>query len=340
MSHKKIKFAIVGLGHIGKRHAAVIDENPGAELCGVCDVRSADETGWNREGVPYFTDFSRMLNELEEYDVVNICTPNGFHAPQAIEALDHRKHVVVEKPMALTRAQGEEIIYKALRMSRHVFAVMQNRYSPPAVWLKEVVEQELLGKIYFVQLSCFWNRDDRYYLHNGWHGTADLDGGVLFTQFSHFVDMLYWLFGDVTNIRAVFDNFAHRHSTDIEDTGSVMFDFVNGGMGSINVSTAVWDRNLESSMTIIAERGTVKVSGQYMNEVAECNIKDYEMPPLPQAGPANDYGSYKGSAANHHFVIDNVIQTLGDRTFVSTNALEGLKVVDIIERIYQQRKQD
>ncbi|MFW5889810.1 MAG: Gfo/Idh/MocA family protein [Marinilabiliaceae bacterium] len=339
MSHKKIKFAIVGLGHIGKRHAAVIDENPGAEICGVCDVRSADETGWNRKEIPYFTDFSRMLNELEEYDVVNICTPNGFHASQAIEALDHRKHVVVEKPMALTRAQGEEIIYKALRMSRHVFTVMQNRYSPPAVWLKGVIEQELLGKIYFVQLSCFWNRDDRYYLNNGWHGTADLDGGTLFTQFSHFVDMLYWLFGDITNIHAVFDNFAHRHSTDFEDSGSVMFDFVNGGKGAINFSTAVWDRNLESSMTIIAERGTVKISGQYMNEVTECHISDYEMPPLPSAGPPNNYGHYQGSAANHHFVIDNVIQTLKERTFVTTNALEGLKVVDIIERIYQQREQ-
>ncbi|MFP4065747.1 MAG: Gfo/Idh/MocA family protein [Bacteroidales bacterium] len=339
MSHKKIKFAIVGLGHIGKRHAAVIDENPGAEICGVCDVLSADETGWNRKEIPYFTDFSRMLNELEEYDVVNICTPNGFHASQAIEALDHRKHVVVEKPMALTRAQGEEIIYKALRMSRHVFTVMQNRYSPPAVWLKGVIEQELLGKIYFVQLSCFWNRDDRYYLNNGWHGTADLDGGTLFTQFSHFVDMLYWLFGDITNIYAVFDNFAHRHSTDFEDSGSVMFDFVNGGKGAINFSTAVWDRNLESSMTIIAERGTVKISGQYMNEVTECHISDYEMPPLPSAGPPNNYGHYQGSAANHHFVIDNVIQTLKERTYVTTNALEGLKVVDIIERIYQQREQ-
>ena len=117
-----------------------------------------------------------------------------------------------------------------------------------------------------------------------------------------------------------------------------MFNFVKGGMGNINFSTAVWERNLESTITIIGEKGTIKVAGQYMNEVVECNIKDYEMPDLPLANPPNDYGSYKGSAANHQFVIDNVIQTLRERTYVTTNALEGLKVVDIIERIYQQRK--
>ena len=337
MQNEKINFAIVGLGHIGKRHAAVIDETSDARLCAVCDIRPADETGWTRQDVPYFTDFSRMLDQIECCDVVNICTPNGLHVPQAIEALGHQKHVVVEKPMAISRSGGEEIIHKARQVSRHVFTVMQNRYSPPSVWLKELIEKGTLGEIYFVQLSCFWNRDDRYYLNNGWHGTADLDGGTLFTQFSHFVDMLYWLFGDITNIQADFDNFAHRHSTDFEDTGSVMFDFVNGGKGAINFSTAVWDRNLESSITIIAECGTVKISGQYMNEVKECYIKDYDMPWLPSAGPPNDYGHYQGSAANHHFVIDHVIQTLKERTYLTTNALEGLKVVDIIERIYQHR---
>lgn len=333
----KIRFAIVGLGRIGKRHAAMIRDNPEAELCAVCDVRSPEETGWESEQVPYFTDFSQMLETLDDCHVVNICTPNGLHASQAVAALEKRKHVVVEKPMALTRMEGEEIIHKALQVSRHVFTVMQNRYSPPSVWLKEVMEQKRLGQIYFVQLNCFWNRDDRYYQKNDWHGTSGLDGGTLFTQFSHFIDILYWLFGDITQIKASFNDFAHQQSTDFEDSGSVMFNFVKGGMGNINFSTAVWERNLESTITIIGEKGTIKVAGQYMNEVVECNIKDYEMPDLPSANPPNDYGSYKGSAANHQYVIDNVIQTLRERTYVTTNALEGLKVVDIIERIYQQR---
>ena len=338
MGDKKIKFAIVGMGHIGKRHADVIEKNPDAQLMAVCDVQPAEKTGWHRRDIPYFSNFASMLGHLDGCDVVNICTPNGLHASQAIDALDHRKHVVVEKPMAISRSGGEGVIHKALQMSRHVFTVMQNRYSPPSVWLKEIVEKGILGKIYFVQMNCFWNRDDRYYLNNGWHGTANLDGGVLFTQFSHFIDMLYWLFGDITDIRAKFDNFAHAHSTEFEDSGSVMFEFVNGGMGAINFSTAVWDKNLESTMTIIAENGTIKISGQYMNEVTDCHIRNYEMPPLNAGAPPNDYGGYQGSAANHHLVIDNVIQTLKEQTSITTNALEGLKVVDIIERIYQQRR--
>ncbi len=334
----KIKFAIVGLGHIGKRHAQMINENSEAELCAVCDIRPPEKTGWQGDHIPYYSDFEKMLEGLDGCHVVNICTPNGLHARQAVKALEKRFHVVVEKPMALSRAEGEGIIYKALQVSRHVFTVMQNRYSPPSVWLKELMDQKLLGSIYFVQLNCFWNRDDRYYLNNGWHGKACLDGGTLFTQFSHFIDILYWLFGDITRIKASFNDFAHQHSTDFEDSGSVMFNFVNGGMGNINFSTAVWDRNLESTLTIIGEKGTIKVAGQYMNEVVECNIKDYRMPQLPPSNPPNDYGNYKGSAANHQYVIDNVIQTLRERTYVTTNALEGLKVVDIIERIYNHRK--
>ena len=334
----KIRFAIIGLGHIGKRHAAMIRDNPEAELCAVCDVRLADETGWDDNSVPYYTDYTEMLEDLKGCYVVNVCTPNGLHATQAVAALEKRKHVVIEKPMALTRHHGEEIIFKALQVSRHVFTVMQNRYSPPSVWLKGVTQNKLLGQIYFVQLNCFWNRDDRYYRNNGWHGTAELDGGTLFTQFSHFIDIMYWLFGDIADIQASFDDFAHQQSTDFEDSGSVMFRFVNGGMGSLNFSTAVWDRNLESTITIIGEKGTIKVAGQYMNEVVECNIKDYEMPEFPASNPPNDYGNYKGSAANHQYVIDNVIQTLREQTYVTTNALEGLKVIDIIERIYHNRK--
>ena len=132
-------------------------------------------------------------------------------------------------------------------------------------------------------------------------------------------------------------DFNHKGLTAFEDSGFVSFDFVNGGMGSINYSTSVWETNLESSITIIAENGSIKIGGQYMNEVEYCNLRDYTMPELPPASPANDYGAYKGSAANHHFIVENVINTLKGRTTVTTNALEGLKVVDIIERIYSLR---
>jgi predicted dehydrogenase len=354
-----IKFAVIGQGHIGKRHADMIRRNPDCKLVAVCDVLPKEKVGLEDIKEKYFTDYDKLLAANLDIDVINICTPNGFHAEYAIKALQNKKHVVLEKPIALTKKDAESILFKSLEMSRHVFCVMQNRYSPPSVWLKELVDNHTLGDIFMVKLDCYWNRDDRYYkkenwhedsklavgilftefLHSNenWHGDAKLDGGTLFTQFSHFIDIMYWLFGDIHNIRGNFADFNHKDLTDFEDTGVVTFDFVNGGMGCLNYSTSVWDTNLESSITIIGSKGTVKVAGQYMNEVTYCHIKDYEMPELAPSNPPNDYGLYKGSAQNHHYVIENVIKKLNGKGAISTNVLEGLKVVDIIERIYAVR---
>lgn len=335
--NEKIRFAIVGCGHIGKRHAEMVLRNDEAELVAMCDILPAESLDVEKFNVPVFNSIDEMLASGLDFDVVNICTPNGLHAAQSIQALEGRHHVVCEKPMGLSKDNCEKVIFKALQVSRQIFCVMQNRYSPPSAWIKEVVERRLLGDIFMVQLNCYWNRDARYYKAGGWKGTADLDGGTLFTQFSHFIDIMYWLFGDIKNIQAKFNDFAHADSTDFEDSGFVSFDFVNGGMGSLNYSTAVAHQNLESSMTIVGEKGSVKIGGQYMNEVEVCNIEGYEMPELDPASPANDYGPYKGSAANHHFIIQNVVDTLKGRTTATTNALEGLKVVEIIERIYERK---
>lgn len=329
---------MVGCGHIGRRHATIIQQHPEAELVALADTDDALAPELRRTfGVPFFLSLGAMLTDGPTADVVCVCTPNADHAPQAIQVLEAGRHVVVEKPMALTKADGEAIIYKALERSRAVFGVMQNRWSPPARWLKELVESGRLGRIFLVQVNCFWNRDGRYYKPGGWKGDAHRDGGTLFTQFSHFVDMLYWLFGDVRNLHARFYDFNHQNLTDFEDSGLVQFDFMRGGAGCLQYSTSAWDRNQESSLTIIAERGSVKVGGQYMERIEYCHVADYEAPNLPPAAPPNQYPGYTGSAANHHFVIQNVVDTLRHRAYASTNALEGLKVVDIIERIYALR---
>lgn len=338
INDRNIKFAVVGNGHIGKRHAQMIQRNPESDLVAMCDILPKEKLGLDEFDVPYFNSIDDLLNSNLEYDAVCICTPNGLHAEHAIKSLEKRKHVVIEKPLALNKADCEKIVFKALQVHKIVFCVMQNRYSPPSVWLKEVIDSNLLGKIFMVQLVCYWNRDERYYKAGNWKGTANLDGGTLFTQFSHWIDLMYWLFGDIEDICAKFDDFTHHNNTSFEDSGFVSFRFLNGGMGAINYSTSVWDTNLESSMTIIGEKGSIKVGGQYMNEVEKCHIQDYQMPVLPPVSPANDYGSYKGSAANHHFIIENVVDTLKGRTSITTNALEGLKVVEIIERIYALRK--
>ena len=334
----KVRFAVVGAGHIGKRHAEMILRNPDAELIAISDILPAEKLGLDAFQVPFFQSTADLYASGLEFDVVNICSPNGVHATHAIEALEHRKHIVCEKPMGLTKAACEDVIYAALRVSRQVFCVMQNRYSPPSVWIKDLIEKRLLGEIYMVQLNCYWNRDARYYKQNSWKGTNELDGGTLFTQFSHFIDIMFWLFGYIEDIQGKFGDFNHQNLTAFEDSGFVTFNFVNGGMGSLNYSTSVWDQNLESSMTIIGEKGSIKIGGQYMNEVEYCHVKEYTMPELAPANPANDYGTYKGSAANHHYIIQNVIDTLKGRTSATTNAMEGLKVVEIIERIYKLRK--
>jgi predicted dehydrogenase len=332
---EKIRFAVVGCGHIGKRHAEMISRNENCELVALIDVKNKESLSIEAYNVPFYESLEMYLDTNPNVDVISIATPNGFHANQALLALQAKKHVVLEKPMALSKLDAENIIFKALQVHKQVFAVMQNRYSPPSIWLKELLESGKLGKIFMVQINCYWNRDERYYKPESWHGKKELDGGTLFTQFSHFIDLMYWYFGDITNIQAKFADFNHEKLTDFEDSGFVSFDFINGGMGSINYSTSVWDKNLESSITVIAENGSLKVGGQYMNEVEYCHIKDYEMPILAPTNPGNDYGAYKGSAANHHYIIENVVDVLKGQATITTNALEGLKVVDIIERIYK-----
>jgi len=337
MKSNKIKFAVIGCGHIGKRHIEMIRRNPDAELVAVCDILPFDELNLPDQSLQsvFTQDLNSLLRDYS-FDVLNVCTPNGWHAHMAIQALESGRNVVIEKPMALNTLDAGKILSAAEKNEKQVFCVMQNRYSPPSVWIKDVIESGKLGKIFLVQINCYWNRDARYYKPGGWHGTKEMDGGTLFTQFSHFIDLMYWLFGDIYDIRSQFEDFNHRALTDFEDSGIVSFSFVNGGMGVLNYSTSIYDTNFESSVTIVGEKGTIKIGGQYMNEVEYCHVQDYEMPVLPPTNPGNDYGTYKGSAQNHHLVIDNVVNVLlkKDGETITTNVKDGYKVVDIIERIY------
>lgn len=334
----KIKFAVLGCGHIGQRHAEMICRNSESELVALIDINTnLEEVLTQKYGNKFFSSLDEFLQSNISADVICIATPNGLHAQQAIKAMTSGFHVVIEKPMALSKTDCEKIEEVAQRTNKHVFCVMQNRYSPPSEWLHSLVKEQRLGNIYMVQINCYWNRDARYYRQGSWHGSANMDGGTLFTQFSHFIDLMYWLFGDIENLACRFANHNHEGLTEFEDSGFVQFDFVSSGMGCINYSTSVWDKNLESSMTVIGEHGSVKIGGQYMDKVVYCHIKDYDMPELKQTNDANDYGPYKGSAANHHYVIENVVDVLKGRSEIATTVQEGLKVVDIIERIYSNK---
>jgi predicted dehydrogenase len=326
----KYRFVVIGYGHIGKRHADMIRQNHTAELVAVVDpilVEGIQEA--------YFSSLDDLLASDLDFDVAVIATPNYLHAPQAIMCLNNNKHVIVEKPFTLNHTEAVTIIALAHQKARHVFCVMQNRYSPPAKWLKGLVDSGLLGHLYMVQINCFWNRGNEYYQQSDWRGQKQTDGGTLYTQFSHFIDMMYWLFGTISNVQSRFANFNHTETIQFEDTGLIQFEFDSGGIGSFNYTTSVYQKNLESSITIVAQNGTVKIGGQYMNEVLYCDVKSYEMPTIEPSLPPNDYGHYKGSAANHQYIYQNVIEVLNGTAAIDATAEQGMKVVEIINNIYQ-----
>lgn len=313
----------------------MIHQNPLCKLIAVVDTDvSCEKEVAKLDHVSYHASLKGYLESDIKADVLCIATPNSLHTEQALIAIEAGHHVVIEKPMGLSRTQCEAVINKAKQHGKQIFCVMQNRYSPPSIWLKKIVDENILGNIFLVQVNCYWNRDERYYKSGSWHGKHDLDGGTLFTQFSHFIDLIYWVFGNIDHIDASFYNFNHQNLTDFEDSGMVKFNLQKGGVGTLNYSTSVWDKNLESSITLIAEHGTIKIGGQYMDQILHCHIKNYELPQLPPTNPPNDYGSFKGSAANHQYVIENVVNVLSGRAGITTTASDGLMVVDIIERIY------
>lgn len=331
---KNISFAICGFGHIGKRHAEMVHRHEYGQLAAIID---SDEEKCKQAKEKYPE--ANVYNKIELYiqdqkcDVGIIATPNYLHIPQADLFLRENHHVVIEKPMGIRFSDC--VALNKNHHDKHIFCVMQNRYSPPAKLLKSMLEKGVLGNIYIVQIQCFWNRDERYYQPGNWRGSLEKDGGVLYTQFSHFIDMMYWLFGDIRNIKTRLYNHNHQSCTEFDDSGVATFDLEKGGSGSLHFSTSIYDTNFESSITIIAEKGTIKIGGQYMDEVSYCHVQDFVLPPLEKTKEANDYGLYKGSANNHDQVIRNVIATLNGIEKPHTSAQEGAKVVEIIERIYQ-----
>lgn len=333
----KIKFAIVGCGRIAQRHAEHIHTY--GELVAVCDnvTDKANALATKYAAKAYYA-IDDMLENEKSVDVVAVCTPNGLHAEHGIKILKSGFHAIIEKPMALSVYDCGEMIKTAEKYNKRLFAIKQNRFNPPVAAVKQAIEDGRFGKIYSVQLSCFWNRNKDYY-ENSWKGTQDLDGGTLFTQFSHFVDLLYWLIGDVRRAFALTNNFSHKGIIDFEDTGAVALEFYNGAIGTINYTVNSYNKNMEGSLTIFAEKGTVKIGGQYLNELEYQNIEGFEFKDLPEGKGPNNYGNYVGSMSNHDKIYQNLIDVLQKGDSIATNSFEALKTVEIIDKIYQSAKQ-
>ena len=329
---RKLRFAIVGCGRIAQRHAEHIEKI--GELAAVCDIVESKAVQLSEKyNSKAFFSLDTMLSELQDVDVISICSPNGLHAFHSISALNAGFHVLCEKPMAISVADCGEMIKAAERNNKRLFAIKQNRFNPPVAAVKKAIDENRLGKIYSIQLSCFWNRNEDYY-KDSWKGTKEMDGGTLYTQFSHFIDLLYWLIGDVRDAYAFTRNYGHSDLIEFEDTGAVILEFYSGVIGTINYTVNSYKKNMEGSLTIFAEKGTVKIGGQYLNELEYQSIEGFEIKNLPVGNTPNNYGTYMGSMSNHDKVYANLVEVLNDNAAISANSFEGLKTVEIIDKIY------
>jgi len=327
-----LQFAIIGCGIIGRRHADHIQAV--GRLSAVCDIDKdkATELGKKNNANIYFS-IEELLAKEKNLDVVAVCTPNGLHAAHSIQALRAGCHVLCEKPMALSSSDCKEMISTAETCGKYLFVVKQNRFNTPVVAVKKLLDENKLGKVFSIQLSCFWHRDAQYY-KNSWKGTKALDGGVLFTQFSHFIDLLYWMIGDVKQVKAFTKNFSHQNIIEFEDTGVAILEFENGVIGTINYTVNCNKKNMEGSLTIFGEKGTVKIGGQYLNKLEYQQIEGVEKIELQEGNKANDYGFYQGSMSNHDKVYQNLVDVLDNKAKMTAGSFDGLKTVQIIEKIY------
>jgi UDP-N-acetyl-2-amino-2-deoxyglucuronate dehydrogenase len=330
-----VQFAIVGCGRIAERHALNIIKI--GSLVAVCDIiaAKADALSSKYNCKAYYS-LADLLQQEKNLQVAAICTPNGLHALHTIECLWAGLHVLCEKPLSIKTADAKAMIDAANEAGRNLFVVKQNRYNPPVVEVKKLLDANQLGRIYSFQINCFWNRPPLYY-KDTWRGTRELDGGTLYTQFSHFIDLLYWMLGDVENVKSILKNYGHPQIA-IEDTGMVLFEMKSGVTGTLNYTVNTYKKNMEGSFTIFAEKGTVKIGGEYLNVLEYEMIEDHAVPKLHPSQAANDYGFYQGSMSNHDKVYGELLNALKENKHTMPNAEEGLKTVEIIEMIYNAAK--
>lgn len=333
----RIKFAVVGCGSIGKRHVAVIDAEEKATNVALCDVdvEKAKALSDLYEEIPVYSDYRKLIAETDA-DIISICTPHGLHAEMAIAAAEAKKNVLVEKPMALSSDDARKMIAKAKENNVSLMVVKQNRFNVPITLTKKALDENKLGRVYMVQCNVLWNRNEEYYTESSWRGKSSLEGGALYTQVSHFIDLLVWWFGDVVDATTILDT--KLHNIEVEDCGSASVVFSSGVVGSLLWTTCVYNKNYEGSITIVGEYGTIKIGGPYLNII---DFWDVRSSPLPHktafVDQPNSYGKYQGTSSNHDKVIKEVVKKLLKEKYNGVvEGDQGIKTIEAIEKIYQK----
>lgn len=328
----KIKFVIVGVGNIGSKYVSLLEELPDAELIAVVDSNFGRRKSINKL-VPFFTSIEDFFTTRIHADVICICTPNGLHPSQTIDCLNAGYHVICEKPVALKAKDVLKMIEAEKISGKKVFAVMQNRYSPVAIWLKKLMSQKLVGEIRLLQINCFWNRNNKYYQDSPWRATTELGGGPLYSQFSHFIDLMIWICGNPKEIKSEFFTLNKEISTQFQDSGIINFDLGKNGKGVFNFTNAAFETNIESSLTIIGSKGNVKVGGQYMEKLDFVNLDQvFEIPVFENVTKANNYTYYKGSADKHDVFLEKVIDCIKSNQEPEIGLADELNVIHFIEQ--------
>ena len=329
---KQYCFAIIGCGKIAPRHAAEAVKH--GKLVAVCDIIGEKaNTLAEAYGARSYTSITALLENEKEIDVLAICSPNGLHAEHAMLALRSGINVLCEKPLCIRVADADKMIRVAAEQHQKLFVVKSTRYNPALVELKNKIASGEFGKLYSFQLNCFWNRPDAYY-KDSWKGKLEHDGGTLFTQFSHYIDAMLWIFGDVEDVSGFRKNQAHKNVIEFEDSGVVALSMKNGMLGGINWSVNSYQKNFEVSLTLVAEKGNIRIGGEYLNRL-DYQLTDHSDLKIPEIGKPNDYEFYQGSMSNHEKVYDNLVKAMEDVNHPFTNAEDGAKTVALIERIYK-----
>jgi len=328
---RKIRIGVVGCGRISKNHfGSIANHSRELELAAVCEVNSSIlEHHISIHKVPGYVEFADMLCN-ENLDLVALCTPSGLHPHQAILAAQHGVHVITEKPMATRLSDGLAMVKAFDEANLHLFVVKQNRLNSTLQLLKRAVNEKRFGRIHMVHINVFWSRPQSYYdQSNGWRGTWEFDGGAFMNQASHYVDLLDWLIGPVEKVHAMMST---TRDIEVEDTGVLNVKWRNGALGSMSVTMLTYPQNLEGSITILGERGTVRIGGTAVNEIQTWKFEDHR-----DYDDSVDKANYETTSVygfGHPLYYKNVVEVIRGREKPDTDGREGLKSLELLMAAY------
>ncbi len=328
----KLNFALIGCGRIAKKHIKILRELEETNIIAVCDIKEDRAKAFSEEyNIPYYLNYKEMLSK-ESVDVADICTQSGTHAQIAIEVAKMKVDILTEKPMALRLLDADEMIKACDENRVKLFVVQQNRYNLPVIKLRKALEAGRFGKIFLGNVRVHWSRNQDYYDMDGWRGTWAMDGGVLTNQASHHIDLLQWMLGPVESVMAMTGTMLHTIET--EDTGVAIFRFKSGALGVVEATTCIRPKDLEGSLSVYGDKGSVEIGGFAVNEMKTWQFsiplaEDEEILSKYHTNPPNIYGF------GHIEVIKNVVDCIVNDKQALVDGIEGRKSLELINAIYE-----